>query len=224
MRTFVSLSLLLALLQFACVENDVDITYTTDKPHSSRINLLELVPGQQTMYRNYQQRCDTSDFRWTGDTLVTTIFKDGDELFMSEQYTEGSPSYSFFGGRITYPVSSKAGVMMIPQRHESILFNFYGSDKIHLIPTERIELSQSGCLMATDSSIFIGDDIGHIEAFDFGDFRVEDKTAVSCVPIFDVDAYLVYDSYQLYLSHQVTKSTFGGTTTYHFVNGWMMIE
>ncbi len=215
------LAVSLALL-FACSDKDNDII-TPEPPDASRVNLMELKPGQETMFVGYEQTCDSANFRWTGDTLVMTILEENGELFAGENYTPGSPSYQGSDWLAVYPINSESGTVTIPQRQQSRLFNFYGSDNIHLKPSDMIYLEQSGCLISTNDAIFVGDDIGHIEKFDFGPITIEDKTAVSCVPVIDVDAYLLYDRHQLYMSHQVTRSNFMGNALPTFVQGWVMI-
>jgi len=222
MRSCIIALCLIGFALFSC--SDKDNTLPVPIPDENRLNLMELVPGQETMYIGYEQVCDSANFSWTGDTLVTRILEEGGQLYMSEQFTEGSPIYQYIDTVLTYPISSVSGVVTIPQRAQSALFNFYGSDKIHLEPSGRINLAQSGCLIATNDQIFQGDDIGRIDRFDFGPFTVKDKTAVSCVPVIDLDAYLIYDRHQLYLSHQVSTSSFMGQDNGSFVWGWKMVE
>ena len=215
---------LAVFIAVSCTDNEKDNLIFPDEPDRSRVNLFSPTPGQETMYLGYQQSCDSADFRWTGDTLVTQIVEEGGELYISEQFTPGSPSYQGAGSAVVYPISTKSGVVTLPQRQSSALFNFYGSDNIYLQPSDRIKLEQTGCLIATNDSIFIGDDIGRIGRFEIGEISIKDKTAVSCVPVIDIDAYLIYDKYQLYMSHKVSSSSFWGQPLGTDVWGWVMVE
>ena len=73
------------------------------------------------------------------------------------------------------------------------------------------------------SSPFIGDEIGVVQNFQFGNVEIKNKTVVSCVPMVDIDAYLIYDNGQLFLSHTVTIVEFMGTIE-EYINGWELIE
>ena len=143
---------------------------------------------------------------------------------MQEQLTEYSPSADSLGRDvILFPIESKNGVVLIPDRSESRLFNFYGSDSIHLNATNRIPLHQHGCWIHRGDTIFTGDIIGQIDEFALGDVALTDKTAVSCVPLPDVDAYLIYDAHHLVLSHCILTWTFNGNVIGGALSGWMLV-
>ena len=77
--------------------------------------------------------------------------------------------------------------------------------------------------MYQDGDPFIGNDIGYISSFEVGDIRLDDKAGVSCVPMVDIDAYLIYDRDYLYLSHTIIFSEFFGDIT-ETIDGWKMIN
>ncbi len=223
MRTYIPLLLLTTLVFCACVDDETEFL-NRDLPGPSKVNLFDLKPGQSSLYIAYEQDCDSTNFRWTGDTLVTGIFDIDGQLYMSEQLTSGSPSYPGDKKGISYPISSQNGILTLPERELSKLFGFYGNDEIYLLTNERINLNQSGCLLATDDDIFTGAEIGYIRNFVFGEIAVGDKSVVGQARISDIDAYLIYDQYQLHVSHQVFSNTFQGVPLDGVVKGWVLID
>ena len=114
--------------------------------------------------------------------------------------------------------------MTIPERAESKLFFFYGSDSLQLDKPDLVETEQYDCWFLIDSTLFEGDEVCHAEAFDLGPISLRDVTVVSCVPVVELDAYLLYDRNTLYASHQIETLKFhsnilGGTST-----GWVRLE
>jgi len=89
------------LLLFACSDKDNNII-TPQPPDASRVNLMDLKPGQETMFIGYQQTCDSANFSWTGDTLVMTILEENGELFAGENYSPGSTSVTAQNEKINY--------------------------------------------------------------------------------------------------------------------------
>ena len=119
---------------------------------------------------------------------------------------------------VRYPVYEDAGQKIrIPERFNSALFFFYGNDTVTLAPQDRVNLVQNDCRLMLGNNNFIGNEFGLVNDFQVGNINIQDKTAVSCIPvIFDLDAYLMYDQNQLYLSQSVD---FDGVT-----NGWVLLE
>ncbi|NJN78915.1 MAG: hypothetical protein HC803_11810 [Saprospiraceae bacterium] len=65
---------------------------------------------------------------------------------------------------------------------------------------------QNNCRIDFNGSTFIGNEIGLVDKFTIGGFEQTEKTVVSCVPMMiDLDAYLIYNNEQLYMSHTVDK-------------------
>lgn len=207
----------------SCIDDETDFL-NADLPGPSQVNLMDLEAGQTSVYLGYQQDCDSNSFSWTGDTLVTRILEVDGETFMSEQLTPGSPSNPGDKKGISYPIRSKNGVVSIPDRELSKLFGLYGSDEINLKPDKRISLLQSGCVIQANDAIFEGNEVGYIPVFTAGDIDLYDKTAVSAGSVTNVNTYLLYDSYQLHVSHQVFSGTFQGVPLNGVARGWVLLD
>lgn len=206
----------------ACVKEEIVLS----PPTADKINFSALAVGQTTQYIEYSTTCEDvhGDLVYTGDTLVVSVIQEDNGLLLEEKFTIYSPSYlNGITESVTYPISNKNNIVEIPTRFNSRLFNFYGSDSLHLNPTKRTPLQQENCRINIGRNTFTGNEIGILSNFQIGEIVMKDKTAVSCVPVIDVDGYLLYDTYQLHMSHIVTSSSFGGDTNY-FVNGWCIIE
>jgi hypothetical protein len=121
---------------------------------------------------------------------------DYEVVTFSERFTEGSSLYqNGFDSPTLYKVTAKENYLLLPERDSSTLFYFYGNDTLNLQPSNPINLTQEFCVLLTPDSTFIGDDIGHIEEFQFFEEVLVDQYAVSCIPsiIAVEDGYLVYD-------------------------------
>ena len=223
-----------AILTVACNKeedpiNNPPIDYPLDPPISETLlNLSDLKVGQQSMFVKYISSCDSLEekFEYTGDTLIVEVVEEGGALFLKEYYTKNSPMYidTFISNDpILYPVEGIEDNVLITERAYSSLFYFYGNDTIRLNRQYDVDLVQQGCKLMIESSPFIGDEIGVVNDFQFGDIEVNNKTVVSCVPMIDIDAYLIYNDEQLFLSHTVTIVEFMGFIE-EFIAGWELIE
>ena len=185
------------------------------------VDFTDPLPGQKSRYIKYESVCDdmNSEFRFTGDTIVFEVAELNGQVIFREFYTAGSPAQISYPDQepIEYTFDKNGNDLLIPDRFQSHLFFFYGNDTIRLNPVEQVELAQNGCMLDLGSSTFIGDEIGFVKDFAIGPIEIKDKIAVSCVPILDLDAYLIYNRHHLYMSHTVVSSSFGGET-------WMQIQ
>lgn len=194
------------------------------------VHFKDLKAGQESKFVRYTLNCNDFEesFQWTGDTLVLKVIEEGKELYFQESLTPGSPMYLQGGdiNPVTYPIERQVDQLYLPQREDSKLFYFYGSDYLVLKkePSTLLNhLEQDNCYMNLKGEAFIGDEIGIIDQFEIGTFKVENKMAVSCIPIYlGIDAYLSYDLDQLYLSHVIHKSEFNGQRT-DSVEGWFLL-
>ena len=85
-------------------------------------------------------------------------------------------------------------------------------------------LRQQDCSFFTEDGPFVGEEIGFIDRADFGQIVVENKWVVSCVPVvLDLEAYLIYDENQIYISHTVEEHSFSGNTWYVSF-GWKLLD
>lgn len=198
-------------------------------PKDGQIDFSKLQAGQESFYMYYESNCEDLDgnFKFSGDTLSLRIVEGDGNFFMEESYTPGSPIY--IGGndqKVRYPLIDRGGLLELPERGGSQVFNFYGSDSLHLVQETPVELKQNGCLVDIKDETFKGDEIGALPHFVLGannEVEVKDKIAVSCIPMIDVDGYLIYDQHQLHISHIVMTSTFNDITE-TFVRGWCLVE
>jgi hypothetical protein len=98
--------------------------------------------------------------------------------------------------------------LLIPERQQSYLFFFFGNDTIHLTKPHDLNLQQGSCFVEyMDGAPFIGEEIGLLPNFTLGTVQFSNNRAISCVPpILNLDAYLIYDSKQLYVSHTINDA------------------
>lgn len=196
---------------------------TTPPPDSQSVDFSNLKAGQKSVYERYTTVCGAlgTEFKRTGDILNLEVLEEEGQLYFKESLTPESPLV--IDGTITEPytheVSSKEAYMLIPERAGSLLFYFYANDTIGLNPNHDVTLKQEDCRLVLGEEPFIGNDIGWLEQFEVGDVEQKDKTVISCEPFEDLDAYLFYDSKQLYVSHVVTFGWAGNS-----VNGWVLKE
>lgn len=226
MKTYCYYLFGITLLAFSCEKSTV--VPTPDK--EGEVYFQNLEAGQESRFIRYTLSCNdfAESFQWTGDTLVLRVVEEGGSLYFQESLTPHSPLYLQGGltDPITYPIEKQADQLYLPQREDSQLFYFYGSDYMMLkkeTSTLLNRLVQDNCYMNLKGEAFIGDEIGIIDRFEIGAVKIEEKMAVSCVPIFlGVDAYLGYDEGQLYLSHVINKSEFNGQRM-DSVEGWFLL-
>lgn len=225
MKTHWLLSLTVVTLLFACSKSD-ELPDPTPEPSKEEVDLTTLKVGQRSLFVRYTTTCENleADFAFTGDTLIWEVVStiEGD-LQLKESFTERSPLY-LNGAQepVIYPVTGDGKKVLLPQRELSNLFFFYANDTIFLQPAASVPLQQDACRLMLQSEPFIGNDIGVVPTFELGPLRQEDQLAVSCVPpIFDVEAYLVYDEHRLRMSHVITN---GCCTAPSTVNGWVRLD
>lgn len=210
------------LLFFSCTKESTTIDL------GNEINLSNLQEGQVSRYVRYTSQCADMDahFEYTGDTLIVHVLKENSNFFFEETYSPYSKSIQ--KGRviepIRYPVIQEAGKLVLPERTRSRLFNFYGSDDLHLSVKSKLPtLFQNGCRLELRGSSFVGEDITKLNSFKIGPIQVYQKIAVSCVPMIDIDGYLIYDKRQLFMSHTITESAFNDTGS-DWISGWCLID
>ncbi|MBX2873770.1 MAG: hypothetical protein KTR30_16765 [Saprospiraceae bacterium] len=217
----------ICLLAISCEKSTVEPAPFKD----GAVHFKDLKAGQQSRFIRYTLNCNDFEqsFQWTGDTLVLKVIEEGKELYFQESLTPQSPIYLQGGdvNPVTYLIERQLDQLYLPQREDSRLFYFYGSDFLILKKEPSIllnRLEQDNCYMNLKGEAFIGDEIGIIDRFELGDFKIEDKMAVSCIPIYlGIDAYLGYDLDQLYMSHVIHKSEFNDQQM-DSVEGWFLLE
>lgn len=195
----------------------------------TRLNLSDLQVGQKSYYQKYTSKCDSmeQEFEFTGDTLIVEVIEIDGQLYLKEQPTPHSTMY--LDGTLTKPVQypvhkERENILVLPKRQESALFFFYGSDSLIVKPSQRVNLVQNDCKMYQLGNPFIGNDIGKINRFQIGEVLCENKTAVSCVPITDLDAYLIYDENELHASHAVYVTSFWDDVLGSRIIGWTLLK
>lgn len=184
------------------------------------VDLSDPQVGQQSVYLRYESNCQSlqKEFAFTGDTLIVEIEKRDGLTMLTEHYSHGSPMYlqGIMTDTTRYELISLGKDILIPDRWSSQLFFFYGNDTLHLQPENRATLFQQSCKIELGKDPFIGNEIGFISSFELGTIRQKEKTVVSCVPMmFQLDAYLFYDSQYLYQSHTVAEDD--------NVSGWVLL-
>ena len=191
------------------------------------VNFSDLREGQQTTYIRYTTKCDSLEdlFQYTGDTLILEVVSRNDSLFFKETVTVYSPLYlnGQFTEPVEYPVTLLEDKIYIPERFSSALFFFYENDYIYLKPQHDVDLVQEGCRLMQEGQPFIGNDIGALTSFEIGNIKVNDKTSISCEPLEDLDAYLIYDNEHLEVSHVIILEGFLGSVEER-VLGWKMLH
>lgn len=183
--------------------------------------------GQTSYFVHYQASCEdvNGTFEFLKDTIALEVIESDGQLSFKEEYTEFSQTrvHNPTIAPSIYEIESIEDGLLIPGRIVSNLFYFYGNDTIRTNRVYDTELVQEDCLLMMDGEVFIGDETGHIESFQVGPVEIKDKTVVSCVPIFNLDGYLMYTDNHMYVSHTVTHSEFGGDVT-SWISGWQMIQ
>ncbi len=216
--------LLLSLFLITACNKDEDPQPSTP---DNTINFSDLREGQSTTYIRYTTKCDSLDqlFEYSGDTLILEVIKRNDSLFFVESVTPESPLYlsGAFVNPVEYPVFAYSDRINIPNRFASALFFFYENDDLFVNPQHDVNLIQSDCRLLQDNEPFIGNDIGYVDHFEVGDVKIEEKTAVSCEPLNDLDAYLIYDEKELIVSHVILFEGLIGPTTER-VSGWKVLK
>ncbi len=218
MKTF--LTLCTALLILASCTNDDDQPTSPDTNAKNEIRLNDLRAGQSNRFLAFHTSCFPSgSFQYTGDTLIAEIIASEVGLAIRESYTPGSINYT--GSQpVSYPVVPKEGFLLLPERSLSQLFFFFGNDTLPVEKAHTITLQQGDCYVEYQSGeAFIGEEVGFISPFEYGDIQLFGKRVVSCVPPFmGLDAYLVYDSRQLFVSMTIWPGF-----DLQSVNGYVMI-
>lgn len=226
MKTNIFCTLLFFGLLFttACVSKDEE---PQPSDPDTGVNFSNLQEGQKSRYVRYTSKCDSLGqlFEYTRDTLILELIQRNDSLFFVESVTPRSPLFldGSFVNPVEYPVTGFADRINIPQRFASALFFFYENDDLFLKPQHDTDLIQSDCRLLQDSEPFIGNDIGYLDRFEVGSIKITDKTAVSCEPLTEVDAYLIYDENKLLLSHVVVLEGFLGWEEER-VFGWELLQ
>ena len=186
------------------------------------LNLSKIEKGQITKYIGFQSVCgEVNKFQYTGDTLILEVQEVNGELFLAEYLSE------FSTNKATDPVSITAikqinEGLQLTNRLNSKFFNFYGSDTLKLNTAMSVPMEQKHCKVTIDNEDFRGSEMGKIKQFKIGDIEIKDKTIVSCIPIIEVDGYLIYDSNQLFLNYAMYNSSFNGHIT-NSITGWKKI-
>ena len=212
MRQRLLLPLLLSLFLVACSKDDDGTPIARGD-----IDLSNPKVGQFSTFLRYTTSCDdpTGAFEYTGDTLVVRVIREGGKIFFEESLTPHSPTRLAGNGLdpVKYPFTKIGDNALIPVRGSSNLFFFYANDTLRLKTPPGVVLKQDACMLVENNDPFIGNDIGQVANFDIGPLKMRDKLAASCEPYFSLDAYLIYDEHQLYMSHVLN---FG-------VNGWVLL-
>lgn len=182
------------------------------------INFATPVDGQKSKYVRYVAECgQLAPVSFTGDTLELVISGSGSQWQLTESYTSGSPLFDSGRNRFTQSYELQDGYALIQERSASQLFWFYGNDTLFFNSPQIISLHQEDCRLAiAPEEIFIGDEMGQFDEFRVGQIAIRDKKAVSCIPIWvSIEAYLIYDSQNLALSHTIRGDQ---------IDGWLQIE
>lgn len=221
-----NLSLLLPVLLItllAC-EPLVDIPAPQPDPQEGWVDFADPQDGQKTMYLNYTSTCESldGDFEFTGDTLILEVLQSNKATVLMEYFTPNSISGRF--DTIYHQIESHGTFALLPERTKSSLFYFYGNDTLRLQPNNHQKVKQDGCRLVIGGKNFEENEIGYLETVTIGDFTIEDKTVVSCIPMpLFLDGYLAYDANHLYLAHTASASEFNGNQD-SFVSGWVAME
>jgi len=182
--------------------------------------LSELKVGQQSVFQQYTTHCDDleGNFEYTGSTLTLTIIEKDAKLFAKEDFYYPVTDTTF---TVEYEVYNEGKFIVIPDRLSSWLFNFYDNDRIDLEPESTIDLDQNACQIFHSNGVFEGNDIGVLDKFELGDMAEKDLTLVSCEPIFEVEAYLMYNKNELVASHLINLEGWDDPVP-SFIQGWIL--
>ncbi|MEM7375262.1 MAG: hypothetical protein AAF587_42095 [Bacteroidota bacterium] len=217
MKNLLSIPLIFILgLLISCQDDPPPVPIPGAVP-TDWVDFSNLKIGQTTTFILYLSDCSQleEEFTFTGDTLVLEVIDQNGQLHLQESLTRGSSGYEPSNEAVRYPVESKDGIALLPDRQSSSLFFFYANDTLRLNPTQTEPLKQDGCQLVLDKAPFIGNDIGFVSDFAFGDVHLKEKIAVSCEPYFDLDAYLLYDARHLYMSHKIMEER---------ILGWIALQ
>jgi hypothetical protein len=188
----------LALILISC-EPDVPVIQT---PTSTEIDFSNLKVGQHSQFQLFQGQCD-QDAYFTGDTMNLEVIQMGSNLVFRESFTAESATYSE-NESVEYIVIDQGAYLLIPDRFSSNLFFFYGNDTLWKNPTAEVELTKEGCFLQHENGdFFVGEEIGHLAHLDIGVETKQDLKVVSCVPFFQLDAYLSYTRNGLEVSYYI---------------------
>lgn len=215
----ITLLTIVALALFSCTGKLPEPVPGPPDISEEKVDFSHPEVGQKSRFIRYESTCDdlTGNFNFTLDTLMLEVVEVQGHISLQESLTPESPMFKAgqFPEPIVYPLTSAGDYALIPERWSSALFFFYGNDTLRLNVSHDVQLVQDACKMMLENQPFIGDEIGFIKKFEVGPIKQEDKTAVSCVPvIIDVEAYLVSDTRNLYLSHTISGNA---------VNGWVAL-
>ncbi len=194
---------LITILFFVACSKEEPVTPVTPLPPvNNDVKLSELKAGQSSVYLHYHSSCENfnGNFSYTGNTITLTILEEDGKLYAQEDYYYKGVDTSYI---TTYEVYNEGKFVVIPERWNSSLFNFYDNDRIDMEPESRIGLEQNGCQIFHSDKVFEGNDIGVLDNFKIGDIEEEDLTLVSCEPILEVEGYLMYDDNRLIASHVI---------------------
>jgi len=199
------------LFIIACQKEETKII----RGSNGKINLSSLEVGQQSRYVRYSATCQFTDnlnITLGIDTLVVDIIENNRGTFtFAESFTKGSNFYQTGNTDETlYSVTPENNYILIPDRDSSTLFWFYGNDTLHLQPENLIPTIQFDCyLINGPNDFFRGNEITILEKFAIGDIILENKYAVSCLPVSqsfqNLDGYLLYDENNLYVSQWIVN-------------------
>lgn len=215
----------LMLLTLSCSKEDPINTKPID---TTVVNFSNLQVGQKSFYQFYTTKCDSleQEFSYSGDTLVIEVIEREANLAIREYFTENSPRYinGINTEAVEYIVKPSKDDLILPQRENSNLFFFYGNDTLRLRPDQLVNLEQNDCKLHLSDNPFTGNDVGTVESFTIGDITQRNKIAASCVPFFDLDAYLIYDENQLSMSHVIYEEYFWDELISTRIEGWVLID
>lgn len=219
MKTTHIFYLALSLFIVSCQSDDDNPKNVPVEP--GEINMMNLTVGQHAKYALLNGVCGYAEqYEYSGDTLLLEVIDVEGQMMFQESFTPTSPLYVTQPKPVRYPVAKGVNQIVIPERENSALFFFYGSDFIHTSPTHNVDLTLFECDQFIDEVPFVGDEIGFLLDFEIHDVALNNQTVVSCVPIIiDLKAFLVYSEGKLNLSYTL-DSGFPGLT----FRGWRLIE
>jgi len=207
------IGMLALLFLIACAKEEHITTLPIIK---EELCLSELKVGQSSEYLNYLTYCNDfeGEFRYTGNKLTITLIEKDGKLYAQEDLY-----YAILDSTITieYEVYNEDKFIVIPDRSLSSLFFFYDNHRIDLEPESRIDLEQNSCQIFHSDIVFEGNDIGVLETFQIGDISKNNLTVVSCEPLVDIEAYLMYNKNELVASH-----TIAGLSLNPEISGWIL--